>query len=214
MELNENGSGRSTWRERERERAKKEIIDAAAELFARKGFEDTSMKDIAERADLSVGKLYHHFEGKSEIIREILEEYVNEMSAVSEAACVPDDPPLEQLRCRIRASIEHLKEHRNFIRIYLRESPFRFKGMVKEEMRKNREIAAGLFAGAVDRGDIPKEDPYVLTDITFGAMHNLLHMMCEDERDEMFDSVPDIIDRIILKPLEMKKKNTTGMEGS
>ena len=51
MEPNENGSGRSTWRERERERAKKEIIDAAAELFARKGFEDTSMKDIAERAD-------------------------------------------------------------------------------------------------------------------------------------------------------------------
>ena len=214
MELNENGSGRSTWRERERERAKKEIIDAAADLFARKGFEDTSMKEIAERADLSVGKLYHHFKGKNEIIRELLDEYISEMHTTGEAACVPGDPPLEQLRCRIRASIAHVKQQKNFIRIYLHESPFKLKGMVKEAMIKNREIMAGLFASAADRGDIPKEDPYVLADITIGAIHNLFHMMCEDERDEALDTVADIVDRIILEPLEMNKKDTTGTEGS
>lgn len=214
MEANENGSRRSTWRERERHRAKKEILDAAAELFARNGFEDTSMKEIAERAELSVGKLYHHFKGKNEIIRELLEEYIREMSIVGEEAGVPDDPPLEQLRCRIRASMEHFKEHRNFIRIYLHESPFKLKGMVKEAMRRNREIVAGLFARAVDRGDIPKDDPYILADVTIGAIHYLLHMMCDDEQDDAFDCVPDIVDRVILKPLEMMQRNTTGMEES
>jgi hypothetical protein len=71
---------------------------------------------------------------------------------------------------------------------------------------------AGLFKDALDRGDIAKEDPYMLADVTIGAIHNLLHMMCESEREEEFNAVPDIIDRIILKPLEKRKNYTNGME--
>ena len=58
----ENESNGSTRRERDRFRLAAEILDAAAELFASFGYEGTSVKQIAERAELSVGKIYNHRE--------------------------------------------------------------------------------------------------------------------------------------------------------
>jgi AcrR family transcriptional regulator len=46
-----------------------QIIDAAYRCFARKGFHQTSMRDIYEEAQLSPGAVYHYFRGKDEIIK-------------------------------------------------------------------------------------------------------------------------------------------------
>jgi AcrR family transcriptional regulator len=46
-----------------------QIIDAAYRCFARKGFHQTSMRDIYEEARLSPGAVYHYFRGKDEIIK-------------------------------------------------------------------------------------------------------------------------------------------------
>jgi AcrR family transcriptional regulator len=46
-----------------------QIIDAAYRCFARKGFHQTSMRDIYEEAQLSAGAVYHYFGGKDEIIK-------------------------------------------------------------------------------------------------------------------------------------------------
>lgn len=47
------------------------IIEVAASLFAEKGFHQTSIRDIAERAGISLGNLYNHFSGKPELIAAI-----------------------------------------------------------------------------------------------------------------------------------------------
>ncbi len=58
-------------KEREREARKKEILDAALKLFSRKGYEETSMDEIAERAELSKGILYYYFHSKEELFYEV-----------------------------------------------------------------------------------------------------------------------------------------------
>lgn len=47
---------------------RQQIIDAAYRCFARKGFHQTTMRDIYEEAELSPGAVYHYFESKHEII--------------------------------------------------------------------------------------------------------------------------------------------------
>ena len=47
------------------------IIEVAAALFLEKGFHQTSIRDIAERAGISLGNLYNHFSGKPELIAAI-----------------------------------------------------------------------------------------------------------------------------------------------
>ncbi|MFD1416054.1 TetR/AcrR family transcriptional regulator [Oceanobacillus jeddahense] len=49
------------------------ILSVAAKLFLEKGFEKTSMRDIAETAGISKGAIYHHFQSKDEIINAVTE---------------------------------------------------------------------------------------------------------------------------------------------
>lgn len=53
------------------------IIDRAASVFARRGFAATSIGDIAEACDCSKSRLYHYFDGKEAILREMLETHVD-----------------------------------------------------------------------------------------------------------------------------------------
>lgn len=49
------------------------ILHVAAQLFLEKGFERTSMQDIAETAGISKGAIYHHFKSKEEIVNAVIE---------------------------------------------------------------------------------------------------------------------------------------------
>ncbi len=71
-------------RQRRIEKRRQEIIKAAAQIFAGKGYANTTTKELAEAADMAEGTLYNYFEGKREILLAIL----NEM-------CVPIDTLLQ-----------------------------------------------------------------------------------------------------------------------
>jgi AcrR family transcriptional regulator len=51
------------------------LLAAAREVFAERGFSDTSISDVVERAGSSVGSLYHHFGGKSELYLALWQEH-------------------------------------------------------------------------------------------------------------------------------------------
>ncbi|MWD29890.1 TetR family transcriptional regulator [Aquicoccus sp. SCR17] len=55
------------------------IIDRAASVFARRGFAGTSIGDIAEACDCSKSRLYHYFDGKEAILRDLLETHVDSL---------------------------------------------------------------------------------------------------------------------------------------
>ena len=53
-----------TQKQRQSEQTQRQIIETAAQLFARKGFHGTSIADLAQTTGLTKGALYHHFENK------------------------------------------------------------------------------------------------------------------------------------------------------
>jgi AcrR family transcriptional regulator len=55
-------------RERKKEETKENIIDNAINFFKEKGFQETSMEEIAEKSDVSKGTLYNYFENKESIL--------------------------------------------------------------------------------------------------------------------------------------------------
>ena len=62
------------------EKSKQLILDAALKLFSHKGYGATSVRDIAEAADLSKGNVYHHFPDKEAIFRALIDRYFEAMS--------------------------------------------------------------------------------------------------------------------------------------
>ena len=58
---------RSSWQWGRTAQTQRALLDAAREVFTRQGFAEASIADVVERAGSSVGSLYHHFGGKSEL---------------------------------------------------------------------------------------------------------------------------------------------------
>ena len=67
-----------------------EIIDAAIRLFARKGFVDAAISDVAEEADVVVTAVYYHFSGKEELFSAAVHRVFDSISA-EVARARPDD---------------------------------------------------------------------------------------------------------------------------
>lgn len=62
-------------REEKSERSRRQVLDAALHLFAHHGYRATTVREIAERAGVSTGNVYHHFPDKESLFRALLDEY-------------------------------------------------------------------------------------------------------------------------------------------
>lgn len=59
-------------REEQKEKRREEILAAGLDLFIRKGYSATKIKDIAQQANMSVGLLFHYFESKEKLYEELI----------------------------------------------------------------------------------------------------------------------------------------------
>ena len=77
------------------EERKDEILDAAAELFAIKGFEGTSTGDILDKVGIARGTLYYHFKSKEEILDAVISRITSQRLA--EAAAIANNREMDIL---------------------------------------------------------------------------------------------------------------------
>lgn len=85
---------------------RQEILRTAARLFQQKGYDATSMSDVAGALKLSKGGLYHHFQGKDEILFDLMNQAmdVTQERVVEPVRRIAD--PEERLRTLIRLHVE------------------------------------------------------------------------------------------------------------
>jgi AcrR family transcriptional regulator len=57
------------------EHSRRQVLDAALSLFSHQGYRATTMREIADKAGVSTGNVYHHFEDKEQIFRTLLDEF-------------------------------------------------------------------------------------------------------------------------------------------
>lgn len=83
---------------KEADERRNEILDAADELFAQKGFDGTSTNDILEKVGIARGTLYYHFKSKEEILDSLIERYnVRLLCAAQEVASDKSIPIVERI---------------------------------------------------------------------------------------------------------------------
>jgi AcrR family transcriptional regulator len=86
--------------------SRQEILRTAARLFQQRGYDATSMNDVAAALKLSKGGLYHHFQSKDEILYEIMNHAmeITQDRVLNPVRGIAD--PEERLRALIRLHIE------------------------------------------------------------------------------------------------------------
>lgn len=103
-------------RHRRSEHTRRQVLDAALELFSHQGYRATGVKEIAEAAGVSTGNVYHHFPDKEAIFRTLLDEYQQITSTakfplmrVLSAGTFPDN--LDQIARAARESVQQYRKY-------------------------------------------------------------------------------------------------------
>src|SRR5688572_9066048 len=90
------------------------IIDAAEQVFVRRGLPGTRMSDVASECGLATGTLYNYFANRDALLSSLLERRLDELvTEVQAAAAAQRGDRLEvQLEALVRASFQHFERHR------------------------------------------------------------------------------------------------------
>src|SRR5258708_38075411 len=99
------------------------LLDAAREVFTSRGFADASIADVVERAGSSVGSLYHHFGGKSELFLALWQEHQTAheeaaSKAVAQAKQAGVTDPFELFSAGARAFLEGSWQRRDLAMLF------------------------------------------------------------------------------------------------
>lgn len=99
----------------------REIIQAAMELFAEKGFFYTNVKEIAERANVGVGTVYIYFDNKDNILIELFIAFLDRVIRDIQTILDTQLHPLEKFKRVLRTVAEILSENMDMARVFLVE---------------------------------------------------------------------------------------------
>jgi len=101
------------------QRSRAAILDAALALFSTQGYRATSMRDVAQKALVSIGNLYHHFEDKETNFRELLDTFwrVVETPEFPVTRALTEGTFPENLEVLGHAAQESIAKYRPYVRL-------------------------------------------------------------------------------------------------
>ncbi|MEM7223405.1 MAG: TetR/AcrR family transcriptional regulator [Pseudomonadota bacterium] len=102
---------------------KRDVLDAAAALFAENGYQGTSMRDIAKGVGMLPGSLYCHFPSKSELLLAVYREGVARIETQVEAAVACQTEPWAKLEALAAAHLEMLLARSAYAKVVVRVVP-------------------------------------------------------------------------------------------
>ena len=154
-------------KEREKQSRRKAIVESARELFFAKGFNATTMDEIAHKAELSKGALYLYFSSKEELYVSVMSEGLSILFERTEEALTLDLPPDQMLRKLGEVNylyyldypeysrIFFFSEHRNVAKQLPRE-------LIQESMDKGMryfQSIVGVIQKGIEQGIFAPTDP-------------------------------------------------------
>ncbi|MBB5113395.1 TetR/AcrR family transcriptional regulator [Micromonospora echinospora] len=100
------------------------ILDNAAHLFAAKGIDATTVREIADSVGILSGSLYHHFKSKDEMVNAIISDYLTDLTYRYAQVLESEEKPAIQLRKLVTSSLANIEAHPHATEIYQNSSNY------------------------------------------------------------------------------------------
>jgi AcrR family transcriptional regulator len=160
-----------------RARRQEEILDAAAKLFARDGYSESEMQDLADMLHVGKGTLYRYFPSKQDLFLAAVDRVMRRLRQRIDAAVAGVADPLDRIAVAIRTFLGFCAEHPEFVELLIQERA-QFKDRRKptyfEHQDANVERWRDLYRGLIAEGrvrEIPVERiTDVMSDLLYGTM--------------------------------------------
>lgn len=164
-------------REQKKQQTRHAIEGAAIDLFSRKGFDATSMEDIATAAGVGKATIYGYFPAKDDIFLHYCDDRLVIAFNQFKAQHSEDVSFVEYLIAFFMIKFGFITENREFGRLLLREMLFPKEATdnAREHNQRYFEILEGVFSVAEERGEIaPQQDHFMLSGHFFSLYVGLL----------------------------------------
>ena len=171
--------------QRSRADGRQRILDAAAELFLRQGYAETSLRHIAGAAGMKAGSLYYHFDSKDDLLAAILRRGIEVMvDAFVGVSLEADTPPRDILAAHVRAHLGALFEHGPYTAAHVitfHNAPSSVREAIVPERDRYEALWTDLLRGLVERGAMAADVDIGLSRLTmFGAMNTTIEWFDAD----------------------------------
>ncbi len=128
---------------------REQLLDIARRLFAERGFEGTSIEEIAARADVSKPVVYEHFGGKEGLYAVVVDREVERFIAMATRLLAGKDNTTEKFEVAAVELLRYIQDNSDGFRILVRDS--------------NPSSGSGTFASLIS--DIASQVEYILGDV-------------------------------------------------
>jgi AcrR family transcriptional regulator len=152
------------------------LLRVAVELFNERGYEGTSMEELAGRLGITKSAIYHHVSGKEELLGLAVDRAIDGLFVVAGGLAGDPRPAVDRLERLVRSSVELLVDELPFVTLLLR-----VRGNTAVEraaLKRRREfdhLVADLVVEAQEQGGVRADvDPAVVSRLLFGLVNSLI----------------------------------------
>jgi AcrR family transcriptional regulator len=153
-----------------------ELLEVVAHEFLQRGYDATSMEDLARATGRTKSSIYHHVSGKEELLRLAVAKAVDALFAVLEEDGARTGRAVDRLEHVVRGSARVLAAQLPYVTLLLR-----VRGNTEAErwaLGRRREFdrrLSALVAEAMEEGDVRSDlDPRLVTRLLFGTVNSLV----------------------------------------
>ncbi|HJU35827.1 MAG TPA: TetR/AcrR family transcriptional regulator [Gaiellaceae bacterium] len=158
------------------EEKRRQLLEAAVRVFARKGFHASRVGDIAEEAGVAHGLLYHYFESKDQVLEAVFHENWNVLLARIASVEETDEPAADQLRHIATIVLRTWLHLPDVVRVVIREfgrSPELAERL--GELTRPIDAIQRVIERGIARGEFRKDvDPRFAAAVVYGSIDELL----------------------------------------
>lgn len=153
--------------------ARGRLLKEAARLFRDKGYERTTVRDLAAAVGIQSGSLFHHFRTKEEILKAVMVETIRLNTALMQAAADSEESPRGKLRALVRSELESINGQTGEAMAVLVYEWRSLSESSQVQVLELREIYEGLWLSVLEElnqlGQL-KADPFIVRRMLTGAL--------------------------------------------
>ena len=176
------------------------LLSAAAHLFRDKGFDRTTVRDIAAAVGIQSGSIFHHFKSKEDILFAVMEEVIRFNTERLRQAVASADTPLERLRNLVRAELTAtVGDTREAMTVMVQE----WRCLSEDNQRRAlalRDVYERLWLDVL--GDLHAEgafraDPFILRRLITGMIGWTPNWFSTNRRLSLDDLADIVVERVV-----------------
>lgn len=149
-----------------------DIVSCFTEMVAERGYDEVSVRDVAEALEISKGTILHHFRSKESLLEELHSEYMRRRLAEARELLAGSDDPTEQLQLIVYQLMLAQQNDRAATVAFAREIVRFAEADVMADVRRMRDeytnLVTEIVRRGVERGDFVEVDPSLTALQVFG----------------------------------------------